>query len=171
MDTLIQHDTTEEYGSNFSFPMLIQYNGHNAFVFEKQHRSVAEYHYYERENHPDVFYYYAYVEDSIFIMGHDDYFTAYFHQTWRTWGEHGIGIDYLLDVTRHESVILSGKVGNDGIEDFHWGMRVESYNPPDYSYIGADAGSGGQPGIKDILIFKSDTICPYFSEFQKHNFE
>ena len=170
LDTIYGRDLTDGYGSDFVFPKPIFYNEHNVFEFGGQHRCVAESHYYERGNYADQLYYYATVEDSIFIMGHDTCFTAYFHQTWKTWGVHGIGIDYLLDVTRRESVVLSGKVTDDGIADFHWGMLAESYTPADYPYIGI-AGWGGQPDINDILVFHSDTICPYYPTFQKYHFD
>lgn len=173
LDTILGRDLTEGYGSDFTFPKQIAYIGHNVFSFEGQHRCIAESHYYEREN-ISSFYYYSSVEDSIFIMGHDDYFTAYFHQIWKVWIDPDFEaydqIKYLENLTRRESVILSGKVGNNGIEEFHWGMRAESYNPPDFPYIGT-AGWGGQPDIHDILIQSSDTICPYYPTFQKHIFD
>lgn len=169
LDTLIKKDPNEEYGFA-EYPKKISFQ-YNTFLFERQHRCIAEAHYYERCNWLDLFYYYANVSDSIFIMGHDDYFTAYFHQTWKAWVTPGIGVDHLGNVTRRESVILSGKVGIEGIEDLHWGMRVESYNPANYPYIGLAPGNSGQPGIHDIMIFSSDRIFRYEPNFQKHNFQ
>ena len=173
LDTLIQNDTTEDYffpiqPQRFDYPR-------NTFLFEGQHRCIAESHYYERCNFVDYFYYSATAQDSIFIMGHDDCFTAYFKQTWKAWIHPDLaGLDHLRNVTRRESIILSGRVTDEGIIDFHWGMCVESYNPADYPYIGANPGHSGQPGIHDIMIFSykddngHDLLLPYDPTFQKH---
>ena len=173
LDTLIQYDQSEDYffpiqPQRFDYPR-------NTFLFENQHRCVAESHYYERCNFLDYFYYSATAQDSIFIMGHDNYFTAYFKQTWKAWIHPDLaGLDHLRNVTRRESIILCGKVCDEGIEDFHWGMCVESYDPADYPYIGDDPGHSGQPSIHDIMIFsyKDDDghnlVLPYDPTFQKH---
>lgn len=173
LDTLIQYDPTEDYSFSEQ-PQTFPYPK-NTFLFEKQHRCIVEKHYYERCNYPDYFYYSANAADSIFVMGSGDYFTVYFKQTWKAWIHPDLpGLDHLKKVTRRESIILSGKRGDTGIEDFHWGMCVESYDPKDYQYIGADPGHSGQPGINDIMIFSykdpqgHNLTLPYDPTFQKH---
>jgi hypothetical protein len=173
LDTLIQNDPTEDY--NFSEqPQTFPYPK-NTFLFEGQHRCIIEKHYYERCNYPEYFYYSADAADNIFVMGHDNCFTVYFKQTWRAWIHPDLaGLDHLKNLTRTESIILCGKMGNEGVEDFHWGMYVESYDPANYPYIGADPGHSGQPGIHDIMVFSykdddgNNVVLPYDPTFQKH---
>ena len=169
MDTIIRPNPTEQYGSgSISNPINLQYN---TFIFERQHRCVAESHYYERCNWEDgtnSFYYYANVSDSIFIMGHDNCFTAYFHQTWRAW-KNIAGLPYLDNLTRRESVILSGKIYEGGIKEFHWGMHVDSYDYHD-NLDGQNAIGSRVPGIHDILIMSSDSTI-FDPTFQKRNFD
>lgn len=169
LDTLIRPNPEEQYGSNpITNPITLQYN---TFIFERQHRCIAESHYYERcnwENGTYGFFYYANVSDSIFIMGHDNYFTAYFHQTWRAW-KNMAGLPYLDNLTRRESVIMSGKIDEGGIKDFHWGMLVDSYDYHD-NLQGRDAIGIHVPGIHDILIMSSDSTI-FDPTFQKRNFD
>lgn len=176
LDTLIRFDSTEGYHfeqqpQSFAYPK-------NTFLFENQHRCIVEKHYYERCNFQDYFYYYANSADSIFVMGHDSYFTAYFKQTWKAWVHPDLpGLNHLKNVTRCESIILCGETCDAGVKDFHLGMCVESYYPSDYPYIGADPGASGQPGIHDIMIFSykddlgNNLVLPYDPTFQKHEFE
>lgn len=173
LDKLIQFDDTEDYW--FAVQPQSIHSPKNTFMFEKQHRCVVEKFYYERCIYPDTIYYSADAADSIFVMGHDNYFTAYFKQTWKAWVHpYFSGLDHLKNVTRRESIILTGKVVEEGITDFHWGMCVESYSPSDYPYIGADPGHQGQPGIHDIIIFSykddqgNNLVLPYDYTFQKH---
>ena len=173
LDTLIQNDPSEAYSFSEQ-PQTFPYPK-NTFLFENQHRCIVEKHYYERCNYPDYFYYSADAADSIFVMGHDNCFTVYFKQTWKAWIHPDLaGLDNLRNVTRRESIILCGKICPEGITDFHWGMCVESYNPSNYQYIGADPGHSGQPGIHDIMIFSykdsegNNLVLPYDPTFQKH---
>lgn len=140
----------------------------NTFMFENQHRCIAESHYYERQYYDGQIIYYATAEDSIFIMGHDEYFTAYFHQIWKPYSIH-INLPLLEINERRESVIMSGKMGEDGIEEFQWGVRYESYDPANISLIDAPPGTGGQPGIHDIMIFNSNRTLLYDPTFHKFN--
>lgn len=145
----------------------------NSFLFERQHRCVAESHYYECRFYDGSIYYHATVEGSVFIMGHDDYFTAYFHQIWKpssTFENYSLsGLN-----SRRESVIMSGKIGTEGIEEFQWGRLIESYDPADFPKIdyyptgGEGHDGGGQPGINDIMIYSSDRILLYNPTFKKH---
>ncbi len=138
----------------------------NAFMFENLHRCIAESHYFERQYYNGEIIYYATAVDSIFIMGHDDYFTAYFHQTWKPFSNYS-NILLLTINSRRESVILSGKMGDEGVEEFQWGVRIESYDPANSSLIDAAPGNGGQPGIHDIMIFNSNRTLLYDPTFQK----
>lgn len=145
----------------------------NSFLFERQHRCVAESHYYECRFYDGSIYYHATVDGSVFIMGHDDYFTAYFHQIWKPSSKFE---NYSLSGlnSRRESVIMSGKIGTEGIEEFQWGRLIESYDPVDFPKIdyyptGGDGhDGGGQPGINDIMIYSSDRILLYNPSFKKH---
>lgn len=139
----------------------------NSFIFENQHRCVAESHYYERQYYHGDIIYYATAEDSIFIMGHDSLFTAYFHQTWKPYSTYS-NIPLLSIESRRESVILSGIKTDEGIKRFQWGVRIESYSPANSTLIDIPPGSGGQPGVHDIMVFSSDRTLYYDPNFQRH---
>ena len=164
-DKLIKADTNGDYRYD-SMPMRIAPIDHYTFVFERQHRGIAECFYYECQYPYGMAYLYATVKDSIFIMGEGDYFTAYFHQDWKPWSSVPWS---LVDLNScRESVILSGKIGDNGIEEFRWGRYIESYNPTNFSYIDLEPSRYGVPGTHDILIYNSNRTLLYNPTFQKH---
>ena len=169
IDTLIRKDTSEIY--YISSPQPIDYP-RNTFIFEGQHRCMATSYYYERCTFLDYYYDYA-KADTVYIMGYDSCFTAYFQQTLGEWHHETLhqNLQHLEGVTRRENVIMSGIVSNEGIKEFHWATQVESYNPSTHPYIGTT----GQPGIHDIIIYsyregESNLLLPYDPTFQRHPF-
>jgi len=133
---------------------------------------MATSYYYERCTFLDYYYDYA-KADTVYIMGYDSCFTAYFQQTLGEWHHETLhqNLQHLEGVTRRENVIMSGIVSNEGIKEFHWATQVESYNPSTHPYIGTT----GQPGIHDIIIYsyregESNLLLPYDPTFQRHPF-
>lgn len=131
------------------------------FVFYGQHRGVFDSCRYEH-----IYDYgylklieYAIIHDSVFIMGNDPEFTIYYNQEKKKRVEpasSGLTPAGGLNLITRESVIISGTKTQQGIKNFHWGIRVEQYKnfEPMDSYERIVGKRGGIPAIHDIYHFK-----------------
>ena len=164
------HNQDIDPTSSFSFleGQPIDYRQHN-FRWRGQHRCVADSYYYTRlvgdslQFTPDVYYRIyetATITDSIFIMGEGSYFTAYFPQEVKRGMEPDEQFSNFIsdyELVRRESVIISGQITDQGVKDFHYGVRIEGYNM-DSPRIGL---VGGLPNKHDIIIYDYSGLCPF----------
>ena len=115
------------------------------FRFYDQHRGIAKYDYENTRPNSNPYLppttSYTHVTDSVFIMGHGDYFTAFFTLKQEMKDVPGRGTTL--------AVILAGKVQRDGIHDFYYGYKIIGYDNsplPQYSHI------------DDIYLYKKDVM-------------
>ena len=99
-------DTTTDFGHGFAYYHSIYY----------QHMGLGEYDFTLKEN--DGYGGYIITScDSVYIMGEDPYFTAFFYETRNNPPK---------TEPRH-AVIISGKAGPTGIEEYVYGYKVMGY--------------------------------------------
>lgn len=137
-----------------------------SYGFIGQHRGVIDTFQYERA-FGDIAYglgYYLFenatVTDSIFIMGNGNKFTLYLKQSCKRRMEPDESLsNYISDysIERIEKIIMSGIVTDEGIKDFHMGMRIE-----DYSYRSPRIGELNYlPQRHDIFLYDYPSIMRY----------
>ena len=150
------HNTDIDPNSEFSQENLSWIPTPYYFIIRDQHKGIAEFYSYERvcldEHWGPVQHYlseYAKEYDYVFIMGEGDCFTIYLKQQRKYRATNVNAIPSSLVVG--ESILISGKVTDNGIEDFHLATRIEDYNRQ-YSMIGA-AGENGLPQVHDIFVY------------------
>lgn len=164
------HNTDYNPNSPYSKPDSMEYDHRYTFAFSGQHRGVLENFSFVRdfrfENDPvygGAYYHeYSNVEKEIFVMGNAPYFTAYFkHVIKRETNSPSIA-SYMDDyeIERTESVILSGKVTPNGIEQVRFGSRVEGY-----SYTSPNQGVRGLPEIHDMFIYDILETMPFDTDY------
>lgn len=145
----IKSDST----SAFPAPTIIFYT--YQFLIRDQHKGVSSMNFRSPkldegpENH---FIETATCRDSVFIMGEDPYFTAYYFQDIQT--DKVIYGNVFPDPKPKQAVILSGKVTDRGIEDFYIGIKISGY-------ANLDAG-GFTPGFSGLNI---GDIEVYYKDF------
>lgn len=130
------------------------------FDFYGQHRGIFDSCRFERAygemfNDGTASYYLfekASAQDSIFIMGSGNDFTLYFRHSMRRSIEPyneflANNITGGLSLVRIESVIISGTLSGQRVNDFHWGYRIEQYSES-LPIIGR---RNGLPAIHDLF--------------------
>lgn len=122
------------------------------FLFDNQHRGVSSLR-FRCTNHDEGpnnhFYEDAKLNDSVFIMGTDPWFTVYYYQNRK---KHLVVNGFVPnDPGAKEAVILSGKVTENGVRDFYIGIKVYDYDDPSV------AGMGGFD-IGDIVVYHKDFL-------------
>ena len=145
----------------------------NTFLFGyyEQHRGILTSTKYERA-YGDIAYglgYYLFEDaenaSDIFVMGNGNDFTIYYNQTCHRRMEPDESLsNYISDysIKRTESVIISGTVSNQGIRNFHMGIRIEEYSE--------ESPRIGQlyylPAIHDIFLYDyPDDYLRYTTSF------
>lgn len=150
------HNTDIDPDSEYSQENLSWVPSPYYFIIRDQHKGIAEFYSYERvcldEHWGPVQHYlseYAKEYDYVFIMGEGDLFTIYLKQQRKY---HAINVNAVpSSLVVGESILISGKVTDTGIEDFHLATRIEDYNQ-NYSMIGAGGGNG-LPQVHDIFVY------------------
>lgn len=150
----------------FPAPTIIFYT--YQFLIKEQHKGISSMHFRSPkldegpENH---FIETATCHDSVFIMGEKPYFTAYYFQDIQT--DKVIYGNVFPDPKPKQAVILSGKVTEEGIEDFYIGIKISGY---------ANLAAGGfTPGfsglnIGDIEVYYKDFMpFTYWTPDQTNN--
>lgn len=170
--TAFIHNTDYNPNSPY-FKESASYENRFSYAFFGQHRGVAEKYSYVRDYRYEpylgtYFHEYANVNNDIFIMGEAPYFTAYFNQVVKREVGNESMIPYITDyeIEMNESIILSGKVTPQGIEQFRMGMRVEGY-----SYTSPQQGISGLPEIHDMFIYDARNILPYDTAYYNMHLE
>ena len=150
-----QYDSTSQYVLDTG--LIRPYT--NYFRFYDQHRGVSKFDFrcsYIDFGENNYIFETAHVTDSVFIMGHDNYFTAYFRQKRTKEYSRNYNPD---DPGEKEAVILSGEVTATGIRNLYFAMNITGYVNP------ADAGTV-YPNINDIVIFyKKEVPFTYWDPF------
>lgn len=130
------------------------------FKFYGQHRGVYDSCKYEHYYDYTVvkLYEYANISDSIFIMGNDPEFTIYYNQKKKRRlqpASSGLTPTGGINLIQEESVIVSGIKTAQGIQDLHWGFRVEDYEnfEPMSMYNSQVGKKNGIADIHDIYHF------------------
>lgn len=137
------------------------------FTFYGQHRGVFDSCRYERIYDPFVqgmnikMVEFANTQDSIFIMGNDPKFTIYYIQSRERRIEpesesHIVSnINGGLSLIIIESIIISGIKTEQGVQNIHWGSRIEQYTnfEPIDSYNNIVGKRGGLPAIHDMFHY------------------
>lgn len=160
------HNTDYNPNSAYTKPDSTEYAHRYTFAFSGQHRGVLEKFSFVRdfrfENAPEYggSYYHEYsnVDEEIFVMGNAPYFTAYLTHVIKRESNSELIVSHMSDyeIERTESVIMSGKVTANGIEQFRIGIRVEGY-----SYTSANQGASGLPEIHDMFIYDMLEPMPF----------
>ena len=137
------------------------------FTFYCQHRGVFDSCRYERFYDPFVqglnikMIEFANTQDSIFIMGNDPKFTIYYKQSRKRRIEpesesHIVSnINGGLSLIIIESIIISGIKTEQGVQNIHWGSRIEKYTnfEPMNNYNNIVGKRGGLPAIHDMFHY------------------
>lgn len=121
------------------------------FRFYDQHRGIAKFDFkHVNEDHYNTTgsYYieYANVIDSVFIMGENPYFTAFF--TLKRLNENSYGLDHR---DSSEYFIISGKVTAQGVKELYYGVKIKGYDHP--TSPGYDS-----MNYNDIAVFYIDNL-------------
>jgi hypothetical protein len=104
---------------------------------------------------------FANTQDSIYIMGNDPKFTIYYKQSRKRRIEpesesHIVSnINGGLSLIIIESIIISGIKTEQGVQNIHWGSRIEQYTnfEPMDSYNNIVGKRGGLPAIHDMFHY------------------
>lgn len=115
------------------------------YLYHDQHRGIAQFDFKDNQYDmgPDMYVYdIAHVKDSVFIMGEGDYFTSFLFMAPER--KHSPNITP-IDFGPHLAVILSGKVTDNGIEEFYYGYKVVGYTTPPSEEFKL-------PRINDIIV-------------------
>ena len=124
----------------------------NQFLFFDQHKGISSLYFRspKLDSGPDMhFIEKATCHDSIFIMGTDSLFTAYYFQDLKR--------DIVNmpnsnpDLIVKQAVILSGKVTDNGIKDLYFGIKVYGYS----NTLNFTPGTSGF-NIGDIVVYYKD---------------
>ena len=136
------------------------------FLFHDQHRGIAQFDY--KCLYVDTTYHInnldinlrlwdlTHSNDSVFIMGNGENFTAYFNQ-YRIEREYYctpnpyITIPQPTNPGSHEAVILSGKITDNSVKDLYFGIQFKSYDDPNNAGI-------AYANIGDIIVYHYDSI-------------
>lgn len=89
--------------------------------------------------------------DTVFLMGHDDCFTAYYYE--------------IADTPGHpiNAIVISGKKTDGGIADYRYGVKIVEYTTHDYDPT-AVFGAGS------IHIFKErDNLADWYQWYDEHS--
>ena len=142
------------------------------FYFHDQHRCIAQVDYKcvyvdtllpignPPIDHVELRYYdIVHTSDSVFIMGNSDYFTAYFRQHRHEQeyylspnaSTYNISFPQAVIYGSHEAVIVSGKITDNGVEDFYFAIKFIGYDD--------DSGAGIRvANIGDIIVYHHDFL-------------
>ena len=123
------------------------------FRFYDQHRGVAKFN-FKHVNQDDYstsgMYYIEYANtDTVFIMGQDTCFTAYF--TIKRQLETSYSV--IQERGSNEYYVISGIITQEGIKDLYYGIKIKSYDNP------TDPGNDSM-NYDDIAVFKIENL-PY----------
>lgn len=162
LKTFIKSDST----STFPAPTVIFYT--YQFLINDQHKGVSSLYFRSpklEEGPENHFIETATCLDSVFIMGEKPYFTAYYYQDIKT--DKVIYGSTFPDPGPKQAVILSGKITDNGIEDFYIGVKICGFSNLE--------GSGFTPGfsglnIGDIEVYYKDFMpFTYWNPNQTNN--
>lgn len=128
----------------------------DCFRFYDQHKGVADLDYrceYTDNGPNDFMFEVSSATDSVFIMGENGFFTAYYKQIRHK--KKSAMYSAVVDYGSHEAVILSGKVTSNGIQNLFYGIKILGYDDP------SDAG--------DLCLNIGDIVIYYqnFSPFEE----
>lgn len=138
--------------SSFPAPTIIFHT--YQFLIDSQHKGVASMYFRspKLEEGPDNhFVETAVCLDSVFIMGEKPFFTAYYYQNIKT--DKVIPGNTSPDPGPKQAIIISGKVTDNGIEDFYIGIKICGYsNMEDSGFVPGFSGLN----IGDIAVYYKD---------------